>query len=194
MISAETGEERTAPCTVLLVDDEPQILAGLKNALRKMPFTILTATSGRQALVLLDENEVDVVVSDERMPGMTGTEFLGIVRQRYPHTIRIILTGQASLEAAIRAINEGEVYRFLTKPCNPMDLTITIQRALQLRNLAWESSRLLARTREQKKVLQDLENKYPGISEVKVDANGAILLEGIEGLDDLIRQLEKENR
>jgi DNA-binding NtrC family response regulator len=190
---SETRDKRTKRCTVLFVDDEPQVLAGLKNALRKNPFTILTAGSGEQALELLAENEVDVVVSDERMPSMTGSEFLSIVRRRHPNAIRIILTGQASLEAAIRAINEGEVYRFLAKPCNPVDLATTIQRALQLRNLARESSRLLARTREQDKILRDLEDKYPGISEINKAERGAILLEDVEGLDDLIGQIEREN-
>jgi two-component system probable response regulator PhcQ len=73
---------------------------------------------------------VDVVISDEKMPGMSGSEFLSLVRQEYPDTIRIILTGYGSLESAIRAINEGEIYRLFTKPCNVIDLAITIRLAL----------------------------------------------------------------
>ena len=80
--------------TVLFVDDEPMLLAGLKEALRRCPFGILTATSAADALKLLATHAVDVVVSDERMPNMPGSEFLGIVRQRHPQTIRIVLTGQ----------------------------------------------------------------------------------------------------
>jgi len=137
---------------------------------------------------------VDVVVSDEQMPNMAGSELLGIVRQRHPRTIRILLTGQASLAAAIRAINEGEVYRFLTKPCSPADLAVTIQRALQLRDLARESARLLARTREQDRVLRTLEDRHPGISEVKRNTHGAIVVEDIVDVDELIREMQVANR
>jgi len=186
--------EPATRCNVLFVDDEPLVLGSLRDALRKYPFTILTATAGSQALTLLESQPVDVVVSDERMPGMTGSEFLSIVRQKHPHTIRIILTGQASLTSAIRAINEGEVYRFLTKPCAAVDLAITIQRALQLRNLARESARLLIRTREQDRILRDLEGSHPGISEVRRNLDGAIVLDDIADIDELVRQIEQHNR
>jgi len=186
--------EPATRCNVLFVDDEPLVLGSLRDALRKYPFTILTATAGSQALTLLESQPVDVVVSDERMPGMTGSEFLSIVRQKHPHTIRIILTGQASLTSAIRAINEGEVYRFLTKPCAAVDLAITIQRALQLRNLARESARLLIRTREQDRILRDLEGSHPGISEVRRNLDGAIVLDDIADIDELVRQIERHNR
>jgi DNA-binding NtrC family response regulator len=179
---------------VLFVDDEPLILDGLRDALRRYPFAILTATSAVHALRVLETNVVDVVVSDEGMPNMAGCEFLSIVRQRYPQTIRIVLTGQASLHAAIRAINEGEVYRFLTKPCNSVDLAITIQGALQLRTLARESALLLARMREQDRMLRSLEHTYPGISEVKRNVSGAIMLDESIDVDELIRQIELENR
>jgi two-component system probable response regulator PhcQ len=190
----EETETPTIRTTVLFVDDEPQILEGFRDALRKYSFAILTATSGAEALTLLDTHPVDVVVSDERMPNMAGSEFLAMVRQRHPHTIRIVLTGQASLAAAIRAINEGEVYRFLTKPCNTADLAITIQRALQLRDLARESARLLARTREQDMVLQDLERSHPGISAVRRNTRGAIMVTDPINVDDLIDQIERANR
>jgi len=186
--------EPASRSTVLFVDDEPHVLGGLRDALRKYPFDILTATGGAQALTLLDSYAVDAVVSDERMPGMTGSEFLSIVRQNHPQTIRIILTGQASLAAAIRAINEGEVYRFLTKPCAAEDLAITILRAVQLRNLARESARLLARTREQDRILLALEDKHPGISAVKRNAGGAIVVDDIANIDELVRQIERHNR
>jgi DNA-binding NtrC family response regulator len=180
--------------TVLLVDDDPNVLGGIRDALRRYSFAIFTATSGSEALQLLETNAVDVVVSDERMPNMPGSEFLSIVRQRHPQTIRIVLTGQASLGAAIRAINEGEVYRFLTKPCSAVDLADTIQHALQLRALARESARLLARTRDQDQILRDLEDRHPGISAVRRNTDGAIMLEEIGDVDELIRQIELANR
>jgi DNA-binding NtrC family response regulator len=181
--------EPTNRSTVLFVDDDPHVTGGLRDALRKFPFTVLTATGGSQALTLLANHEVDAVVSDERMPGMTGSEFLSIVRQKHPQTIRIILTGEASLAAAIRAINEGEVYRFLTKPFAAVDLAVTIQRALQLRNLAPERAGPPVRTCEQDRILQELEGKHPGISTVKRNLDGTILLDDVADIDDMVRQI-----
>ncbi|MBK8014625.1 MAG: response regulator [Deltaproteobacteria bacterium] len=179
--------------SVLFVDDEAEILNGFRDALRKQPFSILTATSGDQGLAMLEEHRIDVVVSDEQMPKMSGTEFLGVVRQRHPNTVRIVLTGQASLDAAIRAINEGEVYRFLTKPCSPIDLAFTIMQGLQMRELAYHSARLLDRSRKQRSALEALEAKHPGISQVEVDDRGAILLDQ-EDIAGLIAELEREGR
>jgi DNA-binding NtrC family response regulator len=112
--------------SILLVDDEPHVTDALSRHFTKRQFLIRKATSAAEAYRILEHHRVDVVVSDERMPGESGTEFLANVRSRYPNTIRIILSGQASLEAAVRAINEGEVYRFFLKPCNPTDLVFTI--------------------------------------------------------------------
>jgi len=181
--------------TVLFVDDEPALLDGLRNALRREPFQILTASSAKMGLELLSQRPVDVVVSDERMPGISGSEFLGIVRQRHPQTLRIILTGQASLEAAIRAINEGEVYRFLTKPCSPVQLAHTIRDALLIRDLTREASRLLTTAKRQRGVLEELEATHPGITHVERTADGCIVLE-TEDVDvgELLAQMEAETR
>ena len=116
---------------VLLVDDEPHVTEALKRVLREEAYDIRTASSARTALQILARETVDVVVSDERMPGMSGSEFLATVRRSYPNTVRILLTGHANLEAAVRAINEGEIYRFLTKPCKEADLTRAIEHALR---------------------------------------------------------------
>jgi len=190
----DVTQKREGSYTVLFVDDEPEILEGLKCALRRYSFVILTATSGADALKLLETNTVDVVVSDERMPNMAGSEFLSIVRQRHPETIRIVLTGQASLGAAIRAINEGEVYRFLTKPCSHVELSATIQHALELRALTREPSPSLTRAREYDNVLRDLEHTHPGISEVRRNVHGAILLDELLDVSELIRQIEAKNQ
>ncbi|MEM9743728.1 MAG: EAL domain-containing protein [Pseudomonadota bacterium] len=105
--------------SVLLVDDEPSIVNALRRALRTEGYELRTAASGQEALAVLASQSVDVVVSDYRMPGMTGTELLSAVRQRYPETVRLMLTGEADMQAVIEAINEGAIYKFLTKPwCN----------------------------------------------------------------------------
>jgi two-component system probable response regulator PhcQ len=162
---------------VLIVDDEPTITNLLKDALSNEPYGILSAGSAEEALPILAREQVDVVISDEKMPGMSGTEFLSIVRQKYPDTIRMILTGHASLESAIRAINEGEIYRFFTKPCNLFDLAITIHQALRYNDLMKESKRLLKMLKRQSAFIDELEKQYPGITEVKRDANGDIIID-----------------
>jgi signal transduction histidine kinase/CheY-like chemotaxis protein len=124
-------EPGTMQPRVLFVDDEPRVTKALKRALREEPYTILTASSAREALQLLAHEPVDLVVADERMPGMPGSELLAWVCRTYPDTVRILLTGHASLETAVRAINEGGISRFLTKPCKEGELIFAIQQALQ---------------------------------------------------------------
>jgi EAL domain-containing protein (putative c-di-GMP-specific phosphodiesterase class I)/ActR/RegA family two-component response regulator len=119
---------------ILLVDDDVNITTSMKLALRREPFQIACANSGAQALELLGKEQFDVVVSDERMPGMQGSELLAVVRAKHPEVIRIILSGQASVEAAIRAINSAEIYRFLIKPHPPEELALTIWEALRVRS------------------------------------------------------------
>lgn len=177
---------------VLIVDDERAITELLQDVLSTEPYELLSAGSAEEALELLKREPVDVVVSDEMMPGMSGSEFLSIVRRQYPDTIRMILTGHANLEMAIRAINEGEIYRFFRKPCNVFDLAITIRQALQQKALMAEAFRLLKMARRQKRTIEALERKYPGITKVKKDSTGEILLDDDtlpQDYDTLIRQI-----
>ncbi|KPK74638.1 MAG: response regulator receiver protein [Phycisphaerae bacterium SM23_30] len=166
--------------TILLIDDEPNVIAALKHALRRERYHILSAPSADEALEILDQESVDVVVSDEKMPGMSGSELLAVIRQKYPDTIRIILTGRASVEAAVRAINEGEVYRFLLKPCNGFDLAITIRRALQYKKLLSKSRQLVHNSRRQNALLQELEKRHPGITKIDRNGDGAIIVDELE--------------
>ena len=176
---------------ILIVDDEPNITLALKRCLRRDSYELFSASSGEQGLALLAQHDIDVVISDEMMPGMTGSEFLARVRKEHPATIRIILTGQASLAAAIRAINEGEVYRFFTKPCNDQDLRITIRQALQQRDLAQQSRQLLQRFQAQAAVLEELERDNPGISSVKTDERGAIVVDAeVDDVDELLGRID----
>ncbi len=160
--------------TVLIVDDEPSARELLTNALSREPYDVLCADSAEEALGILVQEPVDVVLTDEVMPGMSGSEFLAIVRQQYPDTIRMILTGYANLKTAIRAINEGEIYRFFTKPCNIVDLTMTIRQALQHKDLMAENQRLLSIVKQQSLSLEALERQHPGITKVKRNARGAV--------------------
>lgn len=179
--------------TVLLVDDESNVLEGLFRALYMEPFEIICAGSGHEALNLLRTQPVDVVVSDQDMPGMTGTVFLAQVRQEFPDTVRFMLTGQPTLDVAVRAINEGGISRFFIKPCNDVDLAATIRQALQQKDLIAASKRLLQTVKRQSTELSQLEQQYPGISLVQCDTDGVIIAEPDDlSLDELLEQLRHE--
>jgi response regulator RpfG family c-di-GMP phosphodiesterase len=130
---------------ILLVDDEVAILDGLRRQLRKK-FAVHTANSGAEALELLKDEPVTVVVSDMRMPQMDGATFLSRVRSLHPNVVRILLTGQADTQAAITAVNEGQIYRFLTKPCPPEVLVEEIGSAVELNRLVTAEKELLGTT------------------------------------------------
>lgn len=122
------------PHTLLLVDDEENILAALRRLLRRDGYRILCATSGKDGLALLEkEPNVDIIMSDQRMPHMTGTAFLRQARNLSPDSIRIVLSGYTDLESVTEAINEGAVYKFLTKPWDDEILRLSIKEALQFK-------------------------------------------------------------
>lgn len=163
--------------TIMLVDDEEFVISSIKRSLRREGYEIIGYTDAGRALEALQAIEVDVIISDQRMPGMGGMEFLIQARKLYPNTIRILLTGHSDMEVAIKAINEGKLYRFLTKPWNDNELKVTILNALKLRRIMVENRKLVSQVQEQQGYIQSLENKYPGISKVKRDNTGAIILE-----------------
>ena len=110
--------QSSADRTLLLVDDEPSVIAALNRLLRREGYRILTAEDGAHALELLASNAVQVILADQRMPHMTGTEFLSRVKELHPDTVRIVLSGYTDLESVTRAVNEGAIYKFLHKPWN----------------------------------------------------------------------------
>ena len=134
---------------VLLVDDDNNVLHGLARALHKQPYQLYTARSGEEAMFVLKAHAVDVIVADEQMPGMSGSDLLIWVAQTYPEIVRIILTGRATAETAIRAINEGAVYHFFNKPCNEVQLAVIIRKALEHKDLVDENRRLLQSHQQQ---------------------------------------------
>jgi DNA-binding NtrC family response regulator len=128
------------------------------------------------------------------MPGMSGSVFLSAVRKQFPHTIRMILSGQASLEAAVRAINEGEVYRFFLKPCNPVDLAFTVQQALAHKRLEEQSRRLLREYQKQASTLARLEHHSQEIMNLDTDEQGAVVVDESDAecdVNELLAQMEK---
>jgi putative nucleotidyltransferase with HDIG domain len=142
--------------TVLFVDDEVNILKALKRLLRSEDMNVLCASRGQEALDLLEKNPAQVVVSDQRMPEMTGVDFLSHVRERRPDVVRMMLTGYTEMDVAVDAINRGEIYRLITKPWNDDELRATIRQAFDHADLKAEIKRLNQVTREQNFRLQDM--------------------------------------
>ena len=172
---------------ILIVDDEENILSSLKRLFRRENYQIFTAKSGEEGLEILDEQEVDLIISDLKMPSMNGVEFLTKAKKKNPNPLRIMLTGHADLKSVIDAIDQGEVYRFLLKPWNNDELKMTIKQALDFYYVQKEN-KILARTiKRQNEILKELENEHPGITTVNKDEDGSILLE----VEEVIQKYEE---
>jgi len=126
---------------ILAVDDEDAILESLEFTLGS-EYRVFTATSAEQALEILEQEEIALVISDQVMPGMSGVEFLEKVIERRPRAIRMMLTGYADMSSLIRAINEGRIYRYIPKPWEPDDLRISVKRGLEVYELSGENAQL----------------------------------------------------
>jgi two-component system probable response regulator PhcQ len=179
---------------VMLVDDEANVLSALTRALIDEPFEIITANGSTQALELMEGKTIKVIVSDERMVGMQGSELLAEVKRRSPQTVRILLTGHATLDAAMRAVNQGEIYRFFLKPWDDMQLRFALMSAIEKYDLEEENRRLLATVRNQALEIRVLERRYPGISRVQQDESGTFVLPDIaeDELNTIIEECEAE--
>ena len=128
--------------TILFVDDEKSVLSSLKRLLRKEDYDIITAQSGKEGLDILESNDVQVIISDQRMPEMSGTEFLAEVKKDYPDIIRIILSGYTDVDVVIDTINEGNIYKFFHKPWNDQSLILEIRQAFAHYRLVQDNNRL----------------------------------------------------
>ncbi|MHA7836628.1 MAG: HD domain-containing phosphohydrolase [bacterium] len=142
--------------SVLFVDDEVNILKALQRLLRGEPFEVLTASHASEALELIDRRQPQVIVSDQRMPEISGVDFLASVRDRHNDVVRMMLTGYTDMTIAVEAINRGEIYRLITKPWNDEELKATLRQAFDHYDLKAEIKRLNQVTREQNFKLQDM--------------------------------------
>lgn len=162
---------------ILLVDDEGHVLSSLVRALFDEPYDIMTAESGECGLeILLQNPDIKVIVSDERMPGMGGAEFLARVKEQSPQIVRIMLTGHASIESTMKAVNSGEIYRFFTKPWVDHDLIMALRLAVEKHDLEEENRRLLLTVKRQSQDLRELEARFPGITDSGRDSSGSYVL------------------
>jgi two-component system probable response regulator PhcQ len=177
---------------IMLVDDEINILSALKRAMLTIPFDDLdgdrpeieTFTSARQALARISGKPVDLVISDYRMPEMSGVEFLAELVRIQPDVARLILSGQADLEAVIDAINRVQIHRFIGKPWHDFELKSAVVQALAARSLVLENRRLADLVRKQygkisrrEAELRRLEAESPGITHLKRAPDGRILID-----------------
>jgi len=142
--------------TVLFVDDEVNILKAVKRMLRHEPWEVICAPRPHEALELLDTTPAQVVVSDQRMPEMSGVDLLAAVRERHPDVVRMMLTGYTEMNVAVEAINRGEIFRLITKPWNDEELKATLRQAFDHFDMKEEIKRLNLVTREQNFKLQDM--------------------------------------
>ncbi|MCV6589800.1 MAG: response regulator [Marinobacterium sp.] len=141
---------------ILLVDDEAAVLRALKRMLKPSGYKVLTAESGHEGLALMEQESVNLVISDMRMPQMTGAEFLSQVALKWPQTDRILLTGYADLESTIKAVNDGRISRYLNKPWDDDEVIDVVQRSLRAVQLEHENRRLQALTEQQNAQLKTL--------------------------------------
>ena len=170
--------------TLLFVDDEEGVLAAMRRIFIEENYEILTASSGEKAISLLERQPVHLLLTDHRMPGMSGADLLKIVRERWPETIRIMLTGYADVNSIMGAVKDGAVYKFITKPWNDEDLRLTISLALQQYMVIHENRRLKELTRSQQQKLKS----YSGIFDENRGVMGKILLqEGVLRAEELER-------
>ncbi len=142
--------------TVLCIDDEREILSALQRSLRNVADQVVTATNGEEGIALLEEHAPAVIISDMRMPGMNGAEFLQRVLEFAPHTFRILLTGHADIEAAISAINKGEIHRYMHKPWDSDELNQAIKQGFERHDLIQANLALTDSLGEKNRELQQL--------------------------------------
>ncbi|TGU74367.1 response regulator [Geomonas terrae] len=188
--TAAKGEEREAqePAAksfgVLFVDDEAGVLSAMRRIFMEENYRLFTAASGAEALAVMEENEVQLIVSDHRMPGMTGAELLKTVKERWPQVIRIMLTGHADVNSVMGAVKDGAVYKFITKPWNDDDLRLTVSLALQQYVLMQENQNLKELTRSQQ---QRIKNYASLFDENRGMAGNILVKAGAATREDLVR-------
>ncbi|HSX59259.1 MAG TPA: response regulator [Tahibacter sp.] len=177
---------------VLIVDDEPNILTALRRNLANIPpsmldgdrLELIPANSPDDALQLAIAENFDLVISDLRMPGMSGVELLAEVAQRHPNVARILMSGYADLAAIVSAINQANIFRFIPKPWDDNDMRMAVVQALHYRAIILENQRLADLVREQRgqldrqqSELRRLEQEHPGITRIDRDETGAIFID-----------------
>lgn len=177
---------------ILIVDDEANILNSLARLLHDQDCEIYTAGTVKEALEKLKSIDgVDLIISDNRLPDITGVEFLIKAKQLYPDTMRILITGYPDLESVIRAINNGQVYRFITKPWENEELRLIIKQTLEYYDVLKENRILLNIARQQADSMDKLQKKYPQIPQEELRTGNIYVIDEhrvSETLEDFLKK------
>lgn len=167
---------------ILLVDDEPNVLKALSRLLKE--YHLSTAGSSEEALIMAENLQFDLVITDYKMPGINGVDFLILFKRMQPDAIRIVLSGFADLEGVQHAINDAEVFRFINKPWSNLEITSVVKNGLAHRRMLLENRALADQVRTQQKLLAEkdaiiktLEAEEPGITKVNWTEEGSIFLD-----------------
>jgi two-component system probable response regulator PhcQ len=168
-VSNAAGRKAARPVTLLIVDDEPVILKALRRIVRDDGYQVFTAGDGEDALRIVSSEAVDIVLSDLDMPGISGIDLMVRLRRNHPGVVRLLLTGRATVSAAVAAINDGEVFRFLTKPWDVDELREVLRQAAarvaETRAATTTGGHVESRTAR----LLALESDHPGITQVTLN-------------------------
>src|SRR4051812_22179833 len=183
--------------TLLVVDDEVDVLESLRHLFHRK-YRVLTASSGADAVELLRQHDVHLILSDQRMPGMSGDVFLGHARRMQPDAIRMLFTGYADIQAVINAVNEGNIFRYILKPWDAADLEATIRQAAEQYELLAERKRLIAElqganaklTRANQELAEAGQIKSAFIEVASHEFNTPITL--VLGLSELLRLMDPD--
>jgi type II secretory ATPase GspE/PulE/Tfp pilus assembly ATPase PilB-like protein/FixJ family two-component response regulator/RNA polymerase subunit RPABC4/transcription elongation factor Spt4 len=186
----ERPKERTR-FTLLFVDDEISVIKALKRVFLEENYDIFTAGSADEAIEIMERNNIHLIISDYRMPGKNGAQLLKEIKQRWPDTIRIMLTGYADIQSIMGDVNEGAVYKFITKPWNDEDLRLTVSLALQQYSLIQENKTLKELTKKQEIKIKN----YAALADESRSTMGNILIKsGVIKKEELDKALkEKRN-
>lgn len=166
MDSPKTDSQQDPLHKILVVDDEVDNLDLLKRTFRRQ-YEVLTANGGKEALDILDQNEVALIISDQRMPEMTGVELFEKSRDKFPNAIRILLTGYTDVNALVDAINMGHVYRYITKPWSREEIVLTVRRAIEHYDATKRNLELVEELRVQNEKLEESNRELKRLDELK---------------------------
>ena len=168
--------------SLLIVDDEEQVRDVMTRFFESAQFETHNADNVMEALKVMESTPVDVIISDYRMPGMTGIELLRMVKQKFPDTIRILFTAYADLDVAICAINEGEVFRLFTKPCSFSELYVAVQQALEKKGKFILTKSFEAGNKTESSLSNKTDNQNGDHPEIRLTRSGYQIIKGANGL------------
>jgi DNA-binding NtrC family response regulator len=162
--------------SILIVDDDQHILDSLRRTLAREEFDLTCVNDPQSAIDLMSQKSFDLLLSDIDMPGISGHEVMKTANRLQPKMIRVFVTGRSGMETAVRAINEGEVHRFVRKPFQAEDLRELVRAALDRKAELDLVSEASSRTHRRSQLFEQLEIEHPGITKVSLDENGVYVV------------------